>query len=138
MSRRRGQRGYILPVTLLILSCTLLWGSTLLLTLSDQYAASNDLVKQEQSRLLARSGWNLAVHQLHETGITEDMHIQKEAGQMDVVLQPHEDDSLIDIQVSAEADGCLKKITGTVQLLEYAETETTTPSYLVQVVERNI
>ncbi len=135
MSGRRSQGGYILPVVLLILGCVLLWGSTLLLTLSDQFDASSDMVKQEQSRLLACSGWNLAILQLEETGTAESFQIQKDAGRADVTVQQQEDGLYI-IQVSAEAGGYKKQINGTVQLFDMAESDAATPDYMVQVMER--
>ncbi len=117
MSDRRSQGGYILPITLLVLSCTLLWGSALLLTLSDQYAASNDIVKQEQSRLLAYSGWNLAIQQLDEAGTIADLQIQKDAGYAEVAFE-QEEPNLIHIHSSANAGGYLKEVQGTIRLLK--------------------
>lgn len=117
MRKIKNQNGYILPITLLVLSCTLLWGSVLLLTLSDQYAASNDTVRQEQSRLLAYSGWNLALQQLETSGSTEPVLLEKSAGTAEVQLQ-YADENLITVQSEAEADGYRNCVQGTVRLLQ--------------------
>ncbi len=117
MKKRKSTGGYILPVTLLLLSCTLLWGSILLLALSDQYEASNELVQREQSRLLAYSGWNLALNQLKQEGKAESMMLQQEIGTTEVSVA-YKDTNLITIQSSALAGDYPKQVQGTVRLLE--------------------
>ena len=110
------QNGYILPMTLLVLVCTMLWSNIMLLSLSDQYAASSDMVRREQSRLLAQSGWNLALQQLETDGSTADIMVDNAAGtvqvQMDVI-----DSNLIQIQAQAEAGGYPDSVEGSVRLL---------------------
>lgn len=117
MRKMKNQNGYILPITLLVLSSTLLWGSVLLLTLSDQYAASNGTVRQEQSRLLAYSGWNLALYQLETSGSTEPVLLEKTAGTAEVQMQ-YADGNLITVRSEAEADGYRNCVQGTVRLLQ--------------------
>lgn len=117
MRKMKNQNGYILPITLLVLSSTLLWGSVLLLTLSDQYAASNGTVRQEQSRLLAYSGWNLALYQLETSGSTEPVLLEKTAGTAEVKMQ-YADGNLITVRSEAEADGYRNCVQGTVRLLQ--------------------
>lgn len=123
MKKGSSQNGYILPVVLLVLACTLLWSSVLLLTLSDQYAASNELVRKEQSRLLAYSGWNLAIHQLCNGGTTEPMCLSQPVGTAEVQMT-RTDGNLIQISSSAMAGGYPKKVQGTVRLLEIPWNET--------------
>ena len=94
MTKQRSRGGYILPMTLLVLACTLLWGSALLLTVSDQYAASDDMVKHEQSRLLAGSGWNLALNQLEENGSMEAIQLETSAGNAAVEFQMEEENRI--------------------------------------------
>lgn len=117
MRKMKNQNGYILPITLLVLSSTLLWGSVLLLTLSDQYAASNGTVRQEQSRLLAYSGWNLALYQLETSGSTEPVLLEKTAGTAEVQMQ-YADGNVITVRSEAEADGYRNCVQGTVRLLQ--------------------
>jgi len=80
MQKQNSQSGFILPVTLFLLSCVLLWGSVLLQTLTSQYEADNGVVYSEQSRLLAYSGWNLALQQLDTDGSLEPLQIENGAG----------------------------------------------------------
>ena len=117
MKKLKNQKGYILPMMLLFLACTMLWGSLLLLSLSDGYAASNEMVRQEQSRLLAWSGWNLALQQLETSGNLEEIYIQYDAGSAQVQLQETEEHQ-ISIQSIAYAGDVEKKVSGSVQLLE--------------------
>lgn len=81
------QQGHILPIMLFLLSCTMLWSSLFLLALSDQQAASNTCIRQEQSRLLAYSGWNLALQQLENGGGLEPILLENPAGQLQVQLE---------------------------------------------------
>ncbi len=123
MKQNRSREGYILPMTLLVLACTLLWGSALLLTLSDQYAASDDMVKHEQSRLLARSGWNLALAQLEEDGSLEDIQIEKPSGCAKAQFEPGTENQ-VRIVSSAESGGYASAIEGTIRFLELPWKET--------------
>lgn len=110
------QNGYILSMTLLVLVCTMLWSNILLLSLSDQYAASNDMVRREQSRLLAQSGWNLALQQLETAGSTADISVENAAGTLQVQMDVTES-NLIQIQAQAEAGGYPDCVEGSVRLL---------------------
>lgn len=118
MRKWKKQNGYILPMMLFFLACTMLWGSLLLLTLSDGYAASEELVRQEQSRLLAWSGWNMALQQLETSGSLESICINQEAGRAQVQLQETAENQ-ISIQSEAYAGSVKKKVSGCVQLLEF-------------------
>ena len=53
MRKWKKQNGYILPMMLFFLACTMLWGSLLLLTLSDGYAASDEIASQAAALSLA-------------------------------------------------------------------------------------
>lgn len=110
-------------MTLLVLACTFFWGSALLLTLSDQYAASDDMVKHEQSRLLAKSGWNLAIKQLEEDGTQEDFRIEKTSGNAVVQFQ-QQDENQIHIVSSAVSNDYPSVVEGMVHLLELPWRET--------------
>ena len=123
MKQNRSQGGYILPMTVLLLASALLWGSTLFLTLSDQYAASDAMVKQEQSRLLAKSGWNLALKQLDENGSLGAIQLEKTSGCADIVFQM-EEENLVHIVSSAESDEYPSVVEGTVYLLQLPWVET--------------
>ena len=117
VTRLCSERGLVLPMTLLLLACILLWGSVLLLTLSDAYAASNELVAREQSRLLARSGWNMALQQLETTGQRTALQLEEPAGSLQVSLQDWTE-NLIVIKAEAVSQGYRGTVTGTVRLLE--------------------
>ncbi|MBR4944242.1 MAG: hypothetical protein IKZ26_02380 [Peptococcaceae bacterium] len=119
----RKQSGYILPMTLLLLSCVLLWGSGLLYMMTNQYSTSDGLVKQEQSRLLAKSGWNLALHQLDTSGSMEDICLEKNSGSVQVTMEPA-GSSLVQIVSSADAGDYLRTVEGTVRVLEIPWAET--------------
>ena len=123
MKKNRSQGGYILPMTVLLLASALLWGSTLFLTLSDQYAASDAMVKQEQSRLLAKSGWNLALKQLDENGSLGAIQLEKTSGCADIVFEM-EEENLVHIVSSAESDEYPSVVEGTVYLLQLPWVET--------------
>ena len=123
MTKQRSRGGYILPMTLLVLACTLLWGCELLLTVSDQYAASDDMVKHEQSRLLAGSGWNLALNQLEENGSMEAIQLETSAGNAAVEFQMEEENQ-IRVVSSAKADDYPSVVEGTVSLLKLPWVET--------------
>lgn len=110
-------------MTVLLLASALLWGSTLFLTLSDQYAASDAMVKQEQSRLLAKSGWNLALKQLDENGSLGAIQLEKNSGCADIVFKM-EEENLVHIVSSAESDEYPSVVEGTVYLLQLPWVET--------------
>ena len=115
VNRLYSKRGAVLPMTLLLLTCTLLWGSVLLLTLSDEYAASNELIAREQSRLLAYSGWNMALQQLETNGQQTALQLEEPAGNLQVSLQ-NSTQNLIEIQAEAVSQGYRGVVTGTVRL----------------------
>lgn len=117
------QRGYVLASVLLLLSCTLVWGSLLLLSLSDQYAASDDLVRQEQSRLLTRSSWNLALAQLEQDGSLDAVQMELPTGTAQAVMECGES-GLIQLQVEGTAAGFHTEAQGVVQLVECPPEET--------------
>jgi hypothetical protein len=105
-------------MTLLLLACTLLWGSLLLLTLSDAYAASNEFVEREQSRLLAYSGWNLALQQLETTGDITAVQLEQPAGTAQVSLQAAAS-GLITVQAEGVAKAYHSQVQGKVRLLTF-------------------
>ena len=72
---------------LFFLCCVLLCGSVLALNLSHQLQASNEAVEKEQSRLLARSGWNLALEQLQLFGASNDIMRTIDDGTLQVKLE---------------------------------------------------
>lgn len=117
MKKLTEQRGYVLASVLLLLSCTLVWGSLLLLSMSDQYAASDDLVRQEQSRLLTRSGWNLALAQLEQTGSLDTVQMDFAAGTTQAVMEQKES-GLIQLKVESTAAGYSTGAQGVIQLVE--------------------
>ena len=86
------QNGYVLLFVLFFLSCTLLCSSVLVLNLSHQIQASNQSVEKVQSRLLANSGWNLALEQMQLYGITDDIVRIEEHGSL--LAQIHESGSI--------------------------------------------
>lgn len=115
MGELRGARGAVLPLTLFLLTCTLLWGSVLVLTLSDAYAASDGLVAREQSRLLAYSGWNLALQQLDADGGKDPLQLAQPAGTVQVSLQDGEQ-GLVYIEAEAVSHGWRSRVTGAVRV----------------------
>lgn len=117
MKKLTEQRGYVLASVLLLLSCTLVWGSLLLLSMSDQYAASDDLVRQEQSRLLTRSGWNLALAQLEQTGSLDTVQMDFATGTTQAVME-QEESGLIRLKVESTAAGYSTGAQGVIQLTE--------------------
>lgn len=80
------QNGYILLFTIFFLCCALLCTSVLMLNLSDRYAASNEAVEKEQSWLLARSGWNLALEQMQLEGCIDAIQLVQPTGTIDVSI----------------------------------------------------
>lgn len=125
MKKLTEQRGYVLASVLLLLSCTLVWGSLLLLSMSDQYAASDDLVRQEQSRLLTRSGWNLALAQLEQTGSLDTVQMDFAAGTTQAVME-QEESGLIRLKVESTAAGYSTGAQGVIQLVECLPEESET------------
>ena len=125
MKKLTEQRGYVLASVLLLLSCTLVWGSLLLLSMSDQYAASDDLVRQEQSRLLTRSGWNLALAQLEQTGSLDTVQMDFAAGTTQAVME-QEESGLIQLKVESTAAGYSTGAQGVIQLTECLPEESET------------
>ena len=125
MKKLTEQRGYVLASVLLLLSCTLVWGSLLLLSMSDQYAASDDLVRQEQSRLLTRSGWNLALAQLEQTGSLDTVQMDFAAGTAQAVME-QEESGLIRLKVESTAAGYSTGAQGVIQLVECLPEESET------------
>lgn len=109
----RNRSGYVLPLTVFLLLCTLLWGSVLMLTLSDTHAAGTRQVAQVQSRLLARSGWNLALQQLQTGTVPGSFTLQRGDGTIAVTMK----DSASGVQV--QATGSVRQqervVSGTVQ-----------------------
>ena len=109
------QQGHILPIMLFLLSCTMLWSSLFLLALSDQQAASNTCIRQEQSRLLAYSGWNLALQQLENSGGLEPILLENPAGQLQVQLEQLSS-GLVAVQSEAISGESRNLVQGTVRL----------------------
>ena len=66
--------------------------SVLVLNLSHQIQASNESVEKVQSRLLANSGWNLALEQMQLYGATDDIVRIQEYGSLSA--QIHESESI--------------------------------------------
>lgn len=87
MKKLTEQKGYVLLWVLFLLSVTMLWGSLLLLNTSDQYEVSNGRVREEQSQLLARSGWNLALQQLETTGGLEPVVLETRLGSVQATVK---------------------------------------------------
>lgn len=115
MTKLAGQGGFILLFTLFLLSCTMLWGSLVILGLSDQYDASNDVIGEEQSRLLAYSGWNLALAQLETEGNLVPIVQEESAGTLQVALA--EDDSgIVSIVAKGVAGDNKNNVNGKVRL----------------------
>lgn len=77
----------MLVFALFFLCCTLLCGSVLAVNLSEQFAASNEAVQKEQSRLLARSGWNMALEQLQLYGVPENIQSAQSSGDIAVSIE---------------------------------------------------
>lgn len=111
-----GEAGYILPVVLFFFACTLLWGALFLLTLSDRYAAEHELLFREQSRLLAYSGWNLALQQLETEGDLQEIVLERPEGTARTTLQSVAENRVA-VQATAEAGDCRSVVQGTVQLM---------------------
>lgn len=125
MRKLKEQRGYVLASVLLLLSCTFVWSSLLLLSLSDQYAASNDLVQQEQSRLLTRSGWNLALAQLEQNGSLDSVQMELPTGTTKATMECDES-GLVHLQVESIAAGYHTAAQGVIQLEECLPEESET------------
>lgn len=115
MKKVARQDGFVLLITLFLLSCTMLWGSLLLLALSDQYDASNDVLKQEQSRLLAYSGWNLALQQLETNGELLSVMQEQSTGTIEVSLQEYRP-GIVSVEAKGTAGGYKQIVDGEVQL----------------------
>ena len=77
----------MLLFVLFFLCCMLLCSSVLVLNLSNQFQASSEMVQKEQSRLLAYSGWNLALEQLQLYGTAESIQRTPSGGELVVEFQ---------------------------------------------------
>lgn len=117
MNKIKNQQGYLLAGVLLLLSCTLVWGSLFLLSLSDQYAGSDRLIAREQSQLLTRSGWNLALQQLETEGSLDALRLEQPTGTAQAVLE-RTSSGLIQLRVEGVAGGCHTEAQGLLQLVE--------------------
>lgn len=103
----------------------LLCGSVLAFNLSDQFAASNEAVQKEQSRLLAYSGWNLALEQLQLYGQTDCVERAVDSGTVSVSFcESSTALSAWEIVSTGEAGVYHKTVSGIVQcfLFPFAET----------------
>ncbi len=87
------QDGYVLVFVLFFLCCTLLCCSVLGVTLSEQFIASKEAVQKEQSRMLARSGWNLALEQLQMYGTANEIQSVQPSGEIAVSITCSDTDS---------------------------------------------
>lgn len=74
----------MLIFVLFFLCCTLLCGSVLALNLSQQFQSGSEAVQEEQSCLLARSGWNLALEQMQLSGSTDMIQFTTDSGTVSV------------------------------------------------------
>lgn len=152
MSENRHTAGYVLPLTVFLLLCTILWGSILMLTLSDTHASGVRQVAQVQSRLLARSGWNLALAHVQNGDGAQNFTLSRGDGTISVTMQ--ETPAGIGIRSTGNVNGQLRTVSGTVVLQEVlpedgetlpgeedspeTEPEEQNPEYVVQVLERTI
>ncbi|MBR6756739.1 MAG: hypothetical protein IKM15_07325 [Peptococcaceae bacterium] len=75
MNRRKSEKGSILPATIMLLTIMLLSLQTVLTVTAQHNIRSTDLIRQEQSRYLAASGWNMVIEQLQEVTITPEQAI---------------------------------------------------------------
>ncbi len=114
------QNGYVMVFVLFFLCCMLLCGSVLTVNLSEQFAASNEAVQKEQSRMLARSGWNLALEQLQLYGLTDAIQSVVSSGEIAVFMEPS---STAIAAWNIEAEGTSgvyhRKASGTVQCFPF-------------------
>ncbi len=111
------QEGYLLPVVLFFLFSTLLWGAMFLLALSDRYAMEHETVFREQSRLLAYSGWNMALQQMKTSGSLADVLLDTAAGTARAELE-EQAPGRVAVAVQSQAGNCRHALEGTVRLLE--------------------
>ena len=88
MQKLQQQNGYVLVFVLFFLCSMLLCGSVLAMNLSEQFAASNEAVQKAQSRLLANSGWNLAIEQLQLYGKPDEIQSTQISGDIAVEIEP--------------------------------------------------
>ncbi len=111
--------------SIFFLSCALLCSSVLVLTLSDRYASGNEAVEKEQSRLLAYSGWNMALEQLQLYGKIDAIAEAPMIGTVDVKMTAV---SSKQATVSVEALGTVgdykRTVTGTVQYFPFPFADT--------------
>jgi hypothetical protein len=120
------QNGYVLLFVLFFLSCTLLCSSVLVLNLSHQIQASSESVEKEQSRLLANSGWNLALEQLQLYGITDDIVRMQEHGVLSAQMRESENRTAAWEIVSTGSVGTYERTaTGVVQCFALPFSQTT-------------
>lgn len=118
MKKLTEQKGYVLLWVLFLLSVTMLWGSLLLLNTSDQYEVSNGRVREEQSQLLARSGWNLALQQLETTGGLEPVVLETRLGSVQATVK-QDNAGFLQLAVASAVEECSVLLEGQLQLAAF-------------------
>ena len=152
MMENRNTAGYVLPLTVFLLLCTMLWGSILMLTLSDTHAAGVRQGAQVQSRLLARSGWNMALQCVKNGDGIQNFTLSQGDGTVAVTMQ--ETPAGIRITSTGNVKQQVRTVSGTVTLQEVlpeggepapgdaetpeADTPEQQPEYVLQVQNRII
>lgn len=122
MKKLTEQKGYVLLWVLFLLSVTMLWGSLLLLNTSDQYEVSNGRVREEQSQLLARSGWNLALQQLETTGGLEPVVLETRLGSAQATVK-QDNAGFLQLAVASAVEECKVMLEGQLQLAAFPWSE---------------
>lgn len=112
---------------LFFLSCALLCGAVLTADLSEQFAASNDAIQKEQSRLLAKSGWNLVLEQLQLYGSVEPIQRIVSVGTLDATIVENSDKlAAWDVESLGTAGAYCRTVSGTVQCFPFPFLDTKT------------
>ena len=95
-------------------------GSVLIADLTDQYAASNEAVQREQSRLLAYSGWNVALAELQQSGGGSPLQEETSAGMFTVDMEQHGTKPAVWEVQAIGASGIYKRmVSGLVQCISF-------------------
>lgn len=98
----------------------LLCCGALAVDLSEQFAASNGAIQKEQSRLLAKSGWNFALEALQLNGMTDTIQRTVSNGELSVtVAEHHAELATWDIVALGKAGEYHRTVSGCIQCFPF-------------------
>lgn len=123
---------------LFFLSAALLCGSVLAANLSEQLAVSQEAVQKEQSRLLARSGWNLALEQMQLYGTVDPVSLERSTGEIVISAEVYDvQTAMWNVTAQGRAGVYNRTASGVVQCFPFPFAHTTGWDVITDVQDQN-